>query len=1197
VFYFSVFPYVPRFFQLPLITYFLILFLDNRHKLKTYALGLLATLWAMPAAIIATVFVTLNINLGITAITQGRIKKVLAFFALVGLINAVWLLPFANYTLNKSSIIRLAPTFIDANEIQLNKTAQYHSFVNQSILLPSFFETQITNLTQSRSKYLHPLADTYNKGLNAVVVTMFPVLYLIGSLIVLSNIKRYKRILWVPISIGVFLFLSMKEFSYLGFIFIALNKLTPLFGVLFRFGDTKLHPFIAFSGAIACAVAITTVYRYLISSKVQNSVALAFYVSLMALNFITYNAYFRGQFLGFFMYNKIPQAYFNIAQKINTDADNNRVIHLPYNDTVYWRSYSWGYVGSHFFGYMLNKPLLEKTFEPASVENAQINKKLYALTQNFSLITDLSAKETQARSYYEALRITGTKYIVLDETVSRAVETRNAMFWAEIPTQDTKELLNTLVELNLVTKTMEETVNYAGYVETYNKEFALTAEQAQNLKTKTDQISLYELKDPIKKISFEDKVTLADINDTNLYEHQNFTKNSTYYQTKENGLKTPLNKENWQYESTNTQTINLKEPNTTTQGTRIEINNTSTSKLIGVSAKTDGQNITVNLQQQDLPTINGKEFYQNLGDFIFIMPAEYVEELESTSAYATDWHILDANKITKLRLQIGDTIIPIPQLNTAMQNIGTVLADTNALNISLLAPNNTQQNTLAFEDVQFADNPNCFNDNIKDYKSELEQKSGVITIRGQNGATCFVTKLNNTSGYTEVELTLDSNYKDLDKALLDHPQTGTNSSKPILTNYIDQIEKPSLIHVCLVAKEGCFNKHSLFNTKNNNKLIVTTDINQDVQDYTLLIALRNLGYQQMELNIQDIKTTTYTQTQTQSIELLPTVDSYALNTKQIELELPKTLSKYSFYYNPKMDAFYTPSANCFDSPTKELQNKILNNKWVSYLENCQSLIFETIPYTTKNLYLWGIKYNLASGQFPFMVLKDKDVTYLKERTSLQQGYPDVPGFKEFQNPEFFTTKAAVEDTFNNLQTKFTYKFIKPMESIEDTNNKDYLIEHYSENEGIMIVDGFEVTALPNNWQTITTTPNNNVKTFDLPSSYSFKQITPAIYKVQVEKSAYTSKGYMLHFNEGFDLQWHIYHNFKDVILGRHLERANGKCNGISNCFELNANENLESMYLVYRPALLYILGSIVSITTIVVWGLFSFYKFRQRTLN
>ena len=139
VFYFSVFPYVPRFFQLQLITYFLILFLDNRHKLKTYALGLLATLWAMPAAIIATVFVTLNINLGITAITQGRIKKVISFFALIGLINAVWLLPFANYTLNKSSIIRLAPTFIDANEIQLNKTAQYHSFVNQSILLPSFF--------------------------------------------------------------------------------------------------------------------------------------------------------------------------------------------------------------------------------------------------------------------------------------------------------------------------------------------------------------------------------------------------------------------------------------------------------------------------------------------------------------------------------------------------------------------------------------------------------------------------------------------------------------------------------------------------------------------------------------------------------------------------------------------------------------------------------------------------------------------------------------------------------------------------------------------------------------------------------------------------------------------------------------------------------------------------------------------------
>jgi hypothetical protein len=249
VFYFPVFPYVARFFAFPiLILAFVNIAQDRSPNLINLSLLTLATLLTAPSYIIGTVFITIAlILLGVITFTRPR-RKLMLVLVIFGLLNAFWLLPFANYTLQKSSIIPLAPTFVDVNETQLNKPKTYYNPEEQARLFPSFFETQITSIDKTESKYLHPLAGKINQVPYNVFTYWFPFLYILGAVALFSQARKRWPWLWAPSLTLLFLILSLKEFSRLGFLYAAINKVIPMVGILFRFGDTKLHPVIAFTG-------------------------------------------------------------------------------------------------------------------------------------------------------------------------------------------------------------------------------------------------------------------------------------------------------------------------------------------------------------------------------------------------------------------------------------------------------------------------------------------------------------------------------------------------------------------------------------------------------------------------------------------------------------------------------------------------------------------------------------------------------------------------------------------------------------------------------------------------------------------------------------------------------------------------------------------------------------------------------------
>jgi hypothetical protein len=145
-FYFPMIMYVSRFACLPiLLALFLKFVKEKRVSLKTLFLSVLAILFFSESFLTATIFLTLVLMLFIYGLSVGNYRKQAIFYLLFIGLNLFWLLPFANYTWQKSGIIRLAPTFIEANEIQLNKPASTYALPQLLILYPNFFYTKLTD--------------------------------------------------------------------------------------------------------------------------------------------------------------------------------------------------------------------------------------------------------------------------------------------------------------------------------------------------------------------------------------------------------------------------------------------------------------------------------------------------------------------------------------------------------------------------------------------------------------------------------------------------------------------------------------------------------------------------------------------------------------------------------------------------------------------------------------------------------------------------------------------------------------------------------------------------------------------------------------------------------------------------------------------------------------------------------------------
>ncbi len=670
IFYSPIIPFTNRFYSLPLSIAVFLWFIKKPRSLRRILLVLTTILVTSGSYVTPTIFFTsgLAIALFLWCRLNGK-QSIVAALVFVGL-NAFWLLPFVHYTIEKSPIIPLARTFIEINESTLNRPASVFSLQKQAILFPSFFDLHFDAIN-GKPWTIHPLFAEYEQPITILIFFFFPFLYILGSLFLLFSWKKNKHQLWIPLWIGVFLFLSTKEFGPLGFMYAWLVKIIPFFDVVFRISDTKFHAYISLAGSLAAAYALCVIISYLRSSRALK-LFFTLCLFLAGIYIWPFRTFFTGDLIGFFSYVNLPQAYTAVAKIINQTSGHGRVLHLPMDTWhSYWRSFSWGYLGSSFFHFLINKPYIDKTFEPASMENTYLHEKINTLVGEFYRTGDPTQRKEVADQFLKLLQQTGIEYVLIDHSINPSVYVRNLQYTAIQPLSGSKELMEYLLAEGLVTQKSHYSITLDDLYGKYQGLYPVRSTGLPNNSPSIAGLTLYQIPGTVGAFRFLSSALNVDTKLGNLLETQLTSSGSNFIQDPQKpAVLVPFMRQNHRLIRQDS-SFTLEYPleiSTTTY--RLEIKAPAlNSYFIDVYGKKVGQKLTLRLVHRYYPDINGKRFEVPIG--------------------STTLPIRENTSLDKYRLKLNDLIIPLP----------IMLGENEASLVSFISHQPTVQFSLLTEDA------------------------------------------------------------------------------------------------------------------------------------------------------------------------------------------------------------------------------------------------------------------------------------------------------------------------------------------------------------------------------------------------------------------------------------------------------------------------------------------------------------------
>lgn len=1126
--------YVTRFALLPwLVFVFIKLIQKKKITRKSIFLLIIISLFGATSYLTATVFITTVLLLGIITITVPETfthnLKILALFLLI---NAYWLLPFANYTLQKSSIVPTASTFVEVNEIQLNEAPHHFTWKKLLTFYPNFFYTQAKTLSTNESINLHPKVDSFaNSSLESNFLLLFPVLYLTGCLIIISKPKS-KYLRWIPLVLLMSLFMLRKEYSPLGSVYDWLGTNVPLFEVVFRFADTKFYPLLALAGSLAAGVAIIFVAKSFISlmPKILRPLLVFCLVSLILLpNIFIYATFFDGNFIAPLMYNQIPKPYSEIANHINNDPDNFRVLHLPIESVSYWKPYSWGYVGSSFLTFMLDKPLIDRTFEPASKENDQIDTAILQLAQNAENIKDEAEVMNRAKQLEKLLGISHIKYIILDETVTPDVKRRDTAFWGIFPTEGITRLVEKLdQEGSLLLKEEFKTPN---------------------------KLRLYTVRNFKSSAKTKDEAEVVSSLHKNLQLEPFLSNKTAYFQEKElEGKIFPLQLSDLETDFTGTKT-ELHLPIKSTNLTLSTYDTSNTKNAFDVFLSKNKTHLIIGIKHKRYPLEIDNQTTSELHIPLSLIKEQQTQKIDN---FVSDWHTLPIKEVTVYRINIGNITFPLSSdLTDKPKYFTTILTSQSPVEIRLLAPDNIVK--ISPSNFAYTEDPNCFKDQFEEYEYNLNITANSLVLSSQNGTTCITAPFqrNTQNTYLETEISYGLAAKNLD---ISKKQNTPSSSQKNIRKEIDKLETANYFNYCLmnITTGSCLNNHQAIG-KQAPKNIIIPSVNLASPKTQILLSLPTINKQSNSLTINNLQIKTYKTVFGKKLGIPIEYSSTKTNSDsqhELSLQIPRILSNGSYYLNPKLDALKVYNKPC-DNEDHYRNTKKSDSYTLQYTHGCQTGAYQELPFNNNNFYFWQISYDLQSGKTPKFLVKEDINTYKDEYLALNQDY---------QND--------------------AYTFVYPQPGLNDTQNKLFTIFHQSDNQGILAIKDFNIIELPRAWQSLTITPKSVSKTFEKADVAAIKKIIPSLWKITLKGQSNSQNDYLLEFGQGYDQQWQLFNTSNPLLVFLDQQKSSSrkvKVNGLTNGWiipkeELNDEETI--FYAFYTPERLSVAGWILTLTTI-----------------
>lgn len=1168
VFYSPIIPFTNRFYSLPLLLY---LFLRVRKipTFKNYIFLIVAIIVTSGQFITPTVILTSLVALFLFLLFRETIRKSLAYGLIFLCLNSFWILPFINYTIQKSSIISLARTFVEINESSLNRSQSAFNLEKQAELFPSFVDIRFSSLTGA-SYTLHPLLKEYASISGRLRLLLFPLLYFFGSILILLRFKRNKNLLWIPLWIVIFLFLSLKGYGPLGFLYLFITKLFPLFDVLFRISDTKFHAYISLAGSLAAAYGVIWIMTRVAWKRVNQAVVLIFCVGMVCYIWL-FRTYFTGNFIGFFVYTKLPQAYYDVAKAINTAPGNGRVLHLPMDTWhSYWRSYSWGYVGSAFFNFLLDKPYIDKTFEPGSMENSYLHSTVTSLIESFYKTGDPVRKRELAANFVTLLRKTGTQFVLVDNSVDSSVYSRNILYTANQYAIRSQAILAYLLASGDVKRINTYPIDLESIYTDYRKLYPVNQIGLPRELPKQTAIELYEIQHIDLPIRFEAHATNIDATISNLLEVEGELGNfATRQSTKEAGQFLPFLQQNHKV-SQDDISVTLGYPNAsaTTQNLTVHPGDTTKdSYMIDVYGSIKNNALQLSFFHRYYPDINKQKFIQPIGSMSFVLPkGEIVSTPLGTNMGDFPGKPTDAI-LSDYRVHVNDLILPIPVTVTSGNSyISSYILHEKTIRADLLSK--TENKAFDLGTFTVTSPPNCYGPELPGFDGNVAYENGKLSLSALYGSTCLHAALPASIGSSVKPL-----YGEIILKARGTAQDGPVEKTSSLAKGVSSIgEKPVEGYVCLLDgnNPNCLNSHRMLKAT------------QNISEVRIPLSRRFTSVANLKFQIGSVADSDYMQTLSvlgANIETFASAQSHSLSfspafpIEHIELRgpfevtVPKALSPYSFALHPEHELYFVPQAQC---RSDNLAPRIVRSTGIAlfnYMNNCSTFFAQHFTYASQYPYLFAFSYWLGSGQQPSIVLGKHGDDYLLERVSLYQGYPNLAGMKQFQNLSPNEGIGSIQKSISTIQLTNASRLLSPL-YVADEPVEDAAIHFFqdTDNDGLFALGSFSMLEYPASWQGLSLNPEGSDRSFTVPSSFTFSQILPSLWKLDAKDAANS----LLVFNQGYDDQWGLYDSLLGVFFGKSIG-AHYSCQGFANCFEIPQSKG-STFYIFYWPERLAIVG-------------------------
>lgn len=1102
VFYSPMIPFVNRFWGLPALLWSMINW-DKKKTKGNIVIVLLVVFFSSGSYITPTVMITNLMALFMFGLFYFGLKKTLMYETMYVLLNAFWLLPFINYVLEKSAIVPLARTFVEINESMLNKPDSFFSLGRQSILWPSFLEMTFPSLS-GQPYWIHPILGLLRTQVWKYGLYLFPLVYVLGSVVVLTKMKKNKKLLWLVAWIFIFLFLSVKGYGPIGFLYTFLEKNIPFFEMIFRIGDTKFHSYISLGGSLLAGlmvVKLLTWFKGKLGWVVKGGI-----VMVVVLYGYLFQAYFTGQFIGFYCYNRIPEAHKEIANIINSDKGDGRVLHLPMSAWhEYWRSFSWGYIGSAWYNFLLSHPYIDKTFEPASMENSYLDSQIIKVINKFDEASE-DEKYLSAIDFFRLLNKVGVNYLVADETIQSTVEARNMVYTAPLYSKRVMDIAEYMKKVGLVELIGSYDVNLEKEVFPYYKKlYPVSLIGYEDSLPDNQSVKLYKLGSS-KMFENISRVEIVDRSIDELLETDLIFDDTNLIQTEDEvGAIYPFKNQDFQVEL-NGNEIRLKSESDKSGQYKVLLNNRQVSRqLVSIKARLTGNELSIEVFDDYLPNIGSKEYKKEISQINFVL----------NSAIENYW------------LTFGDESIPLEDLEINKELwLGDFMVDPGEIGVSLWQKN----------------------DSVNLVLGEIEKNVvvGNIAVVGDE-----------TMGRFRVRL--DSEVTTNEREARD------GIEKEILTKGV----LPYGVDVCIYQGESgqCLNRTKQYKLKGSKGEIFEVDLNSSlVKGLDGEVIIRPMIFDGL-INHFQVRQVTFNRYKKVDSNLI------YLNFEDIEegidvegelvIDLPRLETKYSYSFNGAKNMIDMPGAKCSQDNFRSIRS--IDGGLVSYIDYCDVYYSGNFLLNGRMPYLFASNMWVDSGQQPVMELDRKEGIAFKERLGLYQGL------------DYFRDESIGQD-LNNINYKTVSRLFEPdqldVNGISEAAIKVFQSTH---NRGLMALGDMVMMEYPRSWYEVKLEPTNISQKYVGVRVMSYEKVLPSLWRLEVQGE--TDGLGLVRFGQGYDTQWGLYENLRQMVLGKSVAR-NYRCDGWANCFELNVKKDMVKNYWVlYWPEVLATMGWIVSLST------------------